>query len=167
MTNIERIRKMGAEDLIKTMDSILHCKFRKYVDLTAFMNGESEDVSDYLKVKYYGLFRPCEAKVQAFKNEAKLACKNFDFDERKYIEDHSRLLPVVDEYSLQGYDFCVVIESNQIADIDSSNLRVKYGKEKPNLNKADTANESGLCFNISVKNGVVINIEPDRKDDIS
>lgn len=128
MTNIERIKAMNTENFINTMFSLHNCKFRKYVDLIAYMNGESENLSDYLNVKYYALFTPCEMEIKAFE----IACADFDFDERKLIEDHSRILPVVDEYSLQGYTFCVVVnEYNNIEKIDYGLMKIKYGKERP------------------------------------
>ena len=50
MTNLERIKNMTAEEYIEEFNSLKSFPFFSYFDFKAYLNGESSEKLDYLKV---------------------------------------------------------------------------------------------------------------------
>lgn len=50
MTNLERIKTMTTEEYIKDFNSLRAFPFFNYFDFAAYLNGESSNKLDYLKV---------------------------------------------------------------------------------------------------------------------
>ena len=52
MTNFERWKSLEIDEFIKRLDKYSKCNYKEFVDWDAYFQGDKDDFSEYLKVKY-------------------------------------------------------------------------------------------------------------------
>lgn len=110
MTNFERWKSLEIDEFIKRLDKYSKCNYKEFVDWDAYFQGDKDDFSEYLKVKYYAKFNPSEIDIAYAKNEAKI--QGVPFDEEKYIAENIKTFRVLqDDITFCGTKYVTVFDT--------------------------------------------------------
>lgn len=112
MTNRQRLEKLPTHEFVEALRDVFR-RQNKYTNIEAWFDGEDEDLMHYIKTKGLVTTVPSEYEVKAYENECKAAGKPVDkgiLD--KYVEDHTRVYPHLDDVTMLGTKYVVVYNTD-------------------------------------------------------
>ena len=98
MTNFEKLKEMDSRSFTTAILALMDSPFKNFVDWTAYMEGESELPTDYLKSSGVCRVLPSNVEVTA----ALGADVNDEAKRKNYIVLHTRVMPILGKSVMFG-----------------------------------------------------------------
>lgn len=117
MTNFEKLKSLSAEKFWEKIKELTDSPFKEYTDYPAWLNSDSENPNDFLRILGECLVRPSEQEL--------ILCSSPDNETERdmYILTHSKKMKVLEHFS-EYKPYAVVTDLKSVMKVHKSMIKM-------------------------------------------